>query len=157
EELLNRSRSSRAREKAYYLLSMRDHSQKELEQKLRDGQNKEQAESAARRMAELGLINDRAYAERLARELMTYKHYSENRIRQMLQHKGIDRETADEVLEALAPDDLKQALALLEKRRYNDWDNLETRDKAAAMLVRQGFRYETVRSAIRQIDGDGSD
>ena len=65
-ELLEQSARRRAREKALYLLSLRDHSRAELEDKLRRGEGREAAAETAARMEELGLVNDEAYAYRLA-------------------------------------------------------------------------------------------
>lgn len=61
-ELLDRSEKNRAREKALYLLSMRDHSRGELERKLRRTAGEQTAAETAARMEEIGLVNDEAYA-----------------------------------------------------------------------------------------------
>ena len=55
-ELLEAGSRRRAREKALYLLSMRDHSRGELEQKLRQTAGAQAAEETAARMEELGLV-----------------------------------------------------------------------------------------------------
>lgn len=54
------------REKALYLLSLRDYGRAELEKKLRDEAGEDAAAEAAGRMEELGLLDDRRYAARLA-------------------------------------------------------------------------------------------
>ena len=74
EALLARSRQTRAREKALYLLSKRDYSKKELTDRLCREKGRfqsdrtEAAAAVAGRMEELGLVNDEAYAARLARD-----------------------------------------------------------------------------------------
>ena len=99
-ELLEAGSRRRAREKALYLLSMRDHSRGELEQKLRQTAGAQAAEETAARMEELGLVDDEAYARRLARDLLA--------------GKGIDRalaeEAAAEAMEEAETDDGQQAL-----------------------------------------------
>lgn len=74
EALLARSRRTRAKEKALFLLSRRDYSKKELFDRLsreRGRRHPERDEAAAetvQRMEELGLVDDEAYAARLAGE-----------------------------------------------------------------------------------------
>lgn len=102
---------------------MRDHSRGELEQKLRQTAGAQAAEETAARMEELGLVDDEAYARRLARDLLARKHYPRRRLAQELTGKGIDRalaeEAAAEALEEAETDDGQQALELLRKKYYN--------------------------------------
>lgn len=147
-ELTTLSQRNRAREKALYLLSLRDHSREELARKLREGDNAAIAEQTAERMEELGLIDDAAYAGRLARELRLRKLYAYRRTVQELCSRGISRELAEAAADAVETDDTKQALALLEKKRYNKLDYAEDQRKAAAMLARYGYTYEDIRRAF---------
>ena len=140
-ELTTLSQRNRAREKALYLLSLRDHSREELARKLREGDNAAIAE-------ELGLVDDVAYAGRLARELRLRKLYAYRRTVQELCSRGISRELAETAADAVETDDAKQALALLEKKRYNKLDHAEDQRKAAAMLARYGYAYEDIRRAF---------
>ena len=55
-ELLAASDANRAKEKALYLIAHRDHSKKELVDKIRRTASQEAAEKAADRMEEIGLI-----------------------------------------------------------------------------------------------------
>lgn len=147
-ELTTLSQRNRAREKALYLLSLRDHSREELARKLREGDNAAIAEQTAERMEELGLVDDVAYAGRLARELRLRKLYAYRRTVQELCSRGISRELAETAADAVETDDAKQALALLEKKRYNKLDHAEDQRKAAAMLARYGYAYEDIRRAF---------
>lgn len=87
-ELLEAGNRRRAREKALYLLSMRDHSRGELEKKLRETAGAQAAEETAARMEELGLVDDAAYAQPLARDLLARKHYPRRRLVQELTVRG---------------------------------------------------------------------
>ncbi len=146
--LVDLSRRNRAREKALYLLSLRDHSRVELERKLREGDNAEVAEQTAERMEELGLVDDEAYAGRLARELRLRKLYSRRRTVRELRERGISADIAEAAADAVGVDDAKQALALLVKKRYNILDHAEDQRRAAAMLSRYGYAYEDIRQAF---------
>jgi regulatory protein len=157
EQLLDQSRRNRTKEKALYLLSQRDYSRQGLTEKLMREKGRYQAdrEAAARetadRMEELGLINDEAYARRLAGDCQR-RLFPRRRTLQELQAKGIDRETARVAVEELEIPDGQLALELLRKRYYNRLHTPEDRRKTTAALVRYGFGYEDIRRAFRAID-----
>lgn len=150
--LLEESRRRRAKEKALYLLSLRDHSRGELEQKLRRDAGKEVAAEVAGRMEEIGLVDDENYALRLARELLERRHFPLRRTEKELQARGIDREIAGEAVaqaaQELGTDDRQQALALVRKKYYNKLHDEDARRKTAAALARQGFGFDAVRYAL---------
>lgn len=146
--LLEESQRRRAKEKAYYLLSLRDHSRLELEKKLRREADEETAAETATRMEELGLINDQEYAEKLSRDLSARKHYPKRRILQELCARGVDREMAQAAVEKLDSDDIQQALALIKKKYYNKLNDNLSRQKTAAALARFGFNGDSIRKAM---------
>ncbi len=151
EELADASAKRRARNKAIYLLSKRDYSRKELEQRLcREGgrfvaDNREAAAEAAAAMEEYGYVNDQNYAERLARRLCLEKCYPHRRAEQALCEKGIARAVAAEAVKMIEKEDWELALEFLHKKRYTVGENNE---RAAAALARYGFLHESVRRAL---------
>lgn len=148
EELLSLSQKNRALSRALYYLSGRDYAAKELERKLSRSTEKETAAAVVERLSEVGLVNDREYARRLAAQLAQYRHYPRRRILQELYVKGIGREDAAAAMEDLESDDLEQALALIRKKYYNKLSDRVAREKTAAALARYGFDFDTVRRAI---------
>lgn len=146
------SAANRCRERALWLLSQRDYSRRELERKLRDMADREQAARTADRMVELGLVNDERYAERLAREYCLVRRYPARRAVQKMMEKGLSREVIELALETVTSDDVQQALAHLKKLCYTDMDNEETKRKLRDKLVRYGFSYETVKTAVRLLE-----
>ncbi len=151
EELLTASQHRRARNKAIYLLSKRDYSRKELEQRLcHEGgryvaDNREAAKKAAAAMEEYGYVNDKNYAERLARRFCLEKCYPHRRAEQALCEKGIARDIAAEAVKTIEQEDWQLALEFLRKKRYTVGNNYE---RAAAAMVRYGFSHEAVRRAL---------
>lgn len=149
EELVAASQKRRARNKAIFLLSKRDYSRKELEQRLcREGgrfvaDNREAARQAAAAMEEYGYVNDKAYAERLARRFCLEKCYPHRRAEQALCEKGIARDIAAEAVKTIEKEDWQLALEFLRKKRYTVGD-----DRAAAAMARYGFSHDTVRRAL---------
>ncbi|MFR8872445.1 MAG: regulatory protein RecX [Oscillospiraceae bacterium] len=82
-------RANRAKEKALYLIAHRDHSKKELVDKIRRTASQEAAEKAADRMEEIGLIDDRDYARRYASELFQRKYFARKRVEYELKQRGL--------------------------------------------------------------------
>lgn len=160
-DLLALSERNRAREKAVFLLSKRDYSRKELEQKLCREKGKyhadraESAKQAAAYMEECGYVNDEAYAIRLAQAYSREKLYPRRRIVQKLIEKGIDRETAQTAVHALFTEDWEMALEFLKKRHYNNPVSRTETDKIVAAMARYGFAYDDIRRALRAWQEDG--
>ena len=69
EQIIFANDYRKARERALYLLEYRDHSFKELYDKLEKNYSNEVCEAVMQKMVELGLINDEEYAEKYARQL----------------------------------------------------------------------------------------
>lgn len=146
--LLETSKYNRVRSRALYYLSGRDYAAGELSRKLTRMTEKETADAVVARLEEVGLINDEAYAIRLAQSLSEYRQYPRRRILQELRARGIDRETAEVAVQEADIDDDKQALALLTKKYYNKLSDDAARQKTLAALVRHGFTYDTARRAM---------
>lgn len=156
-ELIAASDERRAREKAMYLLEHRNHSKKELTDKIaRTAASREAAKAAADRMEELGLVDDEAFARDYARELFLRKRYGAARVRLELRRKGIDSELIDSLLEEYGDEDaaLENIRAVLD-RRYAGWpEDEKTRRRAFAALQRLGYSYDLIRQALQTEETD---
>lgn len=150
-ELMEASDARRAQEKALYLLEHRNHSKKELTDKIaRTAASREAAKAAADRMEELGLIDDEAFAREHAREMFLRKRWGPGRVKQELRLKGIDGELIDELLEEYGSEEtaLENIRAVLE-RKYAGWEEDEkVRRRAFAALQRLGYSYGLIRQAM---------
>lgn len=156
--LTDRSAARRAQEYALYLLSGRDYCEVELRRKLREKGHAEKAESTVARMLELGLLNDAVYARRFARECRLRKLYARRRTLQEMYLRGIPKLVAqdalDEVDEAENITDLQQALALLQKKRYNSSVTETLRLKGSLLLQRNGYDSYVVREVWRVLEAE---
>ena len=152
-ELLKLSDLHRAKEKALWLISYRDHSSKELFDKLRRDFCEEAAKAALERMQELGLINDEAFAARYAQELHS-KHQSPSTIRYKLVQKGIDKDTADAIVEELGIDPLEEIEALVEKKYLRYLSEEKGLRKTFSALQRAGYHYSDIKSVISRYTED---
>lgn len=152
-EIIKLSNERRAKEKALYLISYRDHSKKELTEKIRRTCDEESAQKAVERMEELGLVNDELYAERYARKLLFTKHMSKRAAEYELARKGIARETAREILEEIDVDTIQQIKAVIDKKYKNITDE-KIKRRAAAALGRLGYNWDDIRQAIDEYTED---
>ena len=146
-ELILLSELRRAKEKALWLLSYRDHSSKELFDKLKRDYSEETAQSTVNRMQELGLLNDLSFAKRYARDLHA-KHQSPSTIRFKLTQKGIDRDLSDAIIESLDIDPLAEIQALIEKKYSKNLSDEKGIRRTVAALKRSGYKWSDIQSVI---------
>lgn len=148
-ELIEKSDLRRAKEKALWLISYRDHSQKELLDKLQRDFSEDASAKALARMNELGLINDEAFANKYAQELHA-KHQSPSTIKYKLIQKGIDKELADNIVESLAIDPAEEIRALIEKKYLRSLSDEKGIRRTVAALQRAGYRWGDIKSVLSE-------
>ena len=102
-DLQRKVNARRAFNKASDLLAMRDHSEKELLQKLRQKGFADGAEEAVEKLKGYGYLDDSRFALRFAQELQRVKHYGKKRIEQELFRKGVSRAVVSDTLETSVP------------------------------------------------------
>ena len=157
EELLTLKQESsrrRAREKALYLLEHRDHSKKELAEKIARTEGVEAGREAAERMEEIGLVNDASYARRYAAELLGRKGFAPRRARQELRRKGIDSELIEEILAEQEEDPQEKIREILERKYARVLPDEKGRRRAIGALERLGYEYDDIRSVLREMITD---
>lgn len=142
----------RAYRKALGLLSYSMRSRRSLVERLvRDEIPPALAERAADQLEEYGLLDDVRYAELYAQELLRNKKLSVRGIRDKLITRGIDRDTAQEVLEGLAVDEEEGIEALLRGKLAYFSRSPGDRSRAAAALVRRGYGYADIRRVMERL------
>lgn len=141
-----------AKEKAYQYLAYGDLSRKRLYEKLtRFGIEEEVADAACAKMEEQGYINDARLAETLAERYAGSKKWGPRRILQELYQKGIPMELAKEATEELDTDFSESVeYHLCSKYRGRDLSDRKEVQKVIQGLMRLGFDYDTIRSALYQ-------
>ncbi len=151
-DMLLASDRRRAVERGMYLLDYRDYSYKELFKKLSENYDEEICYYAVDKLVSLGIINDRRYAENLARKYIEVKKYGFYRASNEMYRKGIDRELVDEILEVYR-DSTSDRICELINKKYHDC--LDDRDKIRKMknaLVRQGYSFDEINTAVRMLE-----
>lgn len=152
EELRKKSDTRRALDKAMDFLALRDHAAGELYDKLCRKFDPHSAAAAVARVGELGLLNDEDFARRRAAELLR-KRKSRREILLDLNKKGIDRDTAAAVVEALGDEeedpDLASARALVQ-RQYASKLAQGKEPQVATALARRGFSHAVIRTVLAE-------
>ena len=133
-------------EKGIFLLSLRDRTKKELQQKLNEKyRNSRMVEKSVLKLVELGYINDKEYA---VSYIMSRK-YGKQRITYNLMQKGIGRETIEEAYfsieeeyeKNIEDEKLEKAIEKNIKKEEN---------KLIQYLVRQGFSLNKILSKYKE-------
>ncbi len=138
--------------RALNILSRRDHCEKELFLKLKRSDGEQAAQSTVEKIKELGLINDSRYAETLAKELAERKGYSLRAINSELLRRGIDKYTAQAAINTLTLDESDKIRLLLEGKYSRRLADEKGRKQVFNALLRLGYGYSEIRSAMREYD-----
>jgi regulatory protein len=156
EELERRDQPWRAREAALSLLSYRPRSAQELRRRLaRKGFDAEVVEACVETLANVGVVDDAAFAETFVRDRVRLRPQGAGRLRQELRARGVDAETASaaigEVMEAedASETDLARAAAARWKPRPGE-ERDRARRRLHGFLARRGFGGDAVRTVMAE-------
>ena len=151
-ELLDAVSFRRAYNKGLDFLSRRPYGVKELIKKLCEkGHEKQSAEKACERLLELGLLNDEEYARILSDDLINRKNYGIKRVKQELAFRGISREIIENTIDSLDNDAENRIILVIKKKYLNKLDDEKGRKRAIDGLMRLGFSYSEIKSALKQV------
>ncbi|MCH5348313.1 MAG: RecX family transcriptional regulator [Oscillospiraceae bacterium] len=156
EEIVEANDYRRARERALYLLDVRDYSFMEMYEKLINNYSEEISLRVCKSLAETRLINDRRYAEARARELFEVKRVGVYKVRQELKRRGIPDSIIEEVVEEYSDED--DSLARLEELVEKKYERYLTDEKGVKKvrnaLLRQGYSYSEINAVLDLYDLD---
>ena len=150
EDLREQAERRKARERAFYLLEYRDHTRKELVDKLVKSVSPEIAEQTADRMEELGYLDDRKYAKQYAAVLLEQKKMSKRAALYKMQQKGIDRALAEEIFADMDIDPREQIRELIEQKYERYLVDRKGLQKTVNALMRLGYNYYDVKDVVRE-------
>ena len=143
----------RAKLRCMNLLKSRTYTEKQLRDKLRQGEySTDIIEEALAYVKSFGYVDDRQYAE----DFITYnmERKSRRRMEQDLYTKGIDSGIVREIFERLkeendGPDEYSMAKEILRKKNYDsEMATNKEKQKMSAFLYRKGFNADTIRRVL---------
>lgn len=135
-------------------LAMAPRSRQQLRDKLRQRNCPDEvAEVVLDRMAEVGLVDDEAFAGMLVRSQQAGRGLATRALAQELRTKGVDPETAQAALADIDPEDERErARALVDKklRTMHGLDATVQTRRLAGMLARKGYPSSMAFAVIRE-------
>lgn len=151
-DIKNSSDKRRARERALYLLTIRDYSYIELYNKLCKNYSEEICIETCNLMVKKKLIDDRIYGERLTREYIEVKKYGEYRVRMELRRKGISEGIIEELLSVYDNNTIERLYNLVEKKYTRYLTDYKGIQKVKSALARQGYSYSDINAVFDEFD-----
>ena len=150
-DVINKSNIKRCKDKALYLIEFRDHSRKELFDKLKKDYPEDVIEDTLNKLEDLGLINDEAFAKKYATDLFNLKHLSKNGVTQQLKLKGIDKEIIYDVINDFDIDEKESIELIINKKYKNNITDEKGYRRAFNALLRKGYNYSDIKSVMEKI------
>lgn len=149
EELTASAQKSERRVYAAHLTSGRMLSEKEVYDKLRKrNADEEEARETAEWLADLGAVDDAAYAGVIARHYAAMG-YGKGRVEQELYRRGIPKELWDDAL-ALLPDPAEAIESFLRSKLKGKPLDRDMSRKLSAALQRRGFSWQEIRPVLNK-------
>jgi regulatory protein len=132
-----------------------------LSRKLRergwDGEQVPDAEGLAERMAELGYVNDRLYAESKA-GAMARRGLGARRVREALRFAGVEEGDASALAPAIEAQEQASAIAFARRKRIGPYAremaDRPLQEKQMAAMIRAGHAPALARAIIRMTPGE---
>jgi regulatory protein len=144
------SEPTQAWERALRLLNYRERGSGELRKRLLDdGYEPQVVEDVLARALDLGFIDDRRFAEGLARGLTTGKRQGRRRVAAGLAAKGVDESLSAEVLDACCDEEAEHLRALALAARLAERGSDPAR--IAKRLVMKGFSTSLAWAVAREV------
>ena len=138
-----------AKKKAEDILNYRDHSEKELYEKLIKHTEKEIANYVIKYMKKRGIVDDFKYATNLAQKLIFKKNKGKNLAILEITKKGIDKDLARSVVLQIDCDFVEQIKTLISIKHKENLKDYESKKKLISSLLRRGYCYSDIDSAIK--------
>ncbi len=138
---------------AVKILSIKDRTEKELRDKLREKKYPEdEIDGAVEDMKGYGYIDDARYAARFAADGFNLRGHGSARIKTDLIKKGVSRDIVDSVLEQNQTDPRERIREVLKVRFSSaDLSNPKERNRILGFFSRRGYSYRDVIGVINDI------
>jgi regulatory protein len=145
---------SRAKYAALFYLSRRALTERQLREKLEKKEySPEIIDETLEYVKELGYIDDRDYAQRYAKDAVELKRHGVSRIRMDLRKKGICPQDIDEALQELSLDTSDALRSLIEEKSAAlDLKDKKHRVRLVNFLLRRGYKFDEINSALREME-----
>ncbi len=159
EDLLSEDEKKRAKQKAFSYLARRDHSEKELSDKLkRKGFRESIIINLIEDLKQSQFINDGTFSRLFARNKIIQKPVGRRNLAFSLKQKGISEDILETTLEEIYSEYDEKELALrLAKQKLktiNNREPIKTKKRIGDFLFGRGFNWEIVEQVFEEISWD---
>lgn len=154
EEIVFENDVRKARERALYLLDYRDYSYIDMYRKLEKNYSEDVCFAVMDKLVEIGVINDRRYAENLARQYMEGRKYGYYKAVQQMKLKNLTKEVIEAALEPYKEDTCQRLYELVEEKYLRYLDDEKGITKVKNALARQGYSYGDIKQVMDEIMQD---
>ena len=154
DALVEKINDKKAVNKCYDLLSRRDHSVKELRDKLLRTVDERSAEKAIAKMLEYGYLDDEKYARTLMNHLVNNKKMSISFIKQEMYKRGLSSEIIADVFEETEIDSVANIKDLISGKYRAKLLNENGKEKVISALMRKGFNYGDIKAAFYELENE---
>ncbi|MEJ5868081.1 regulatory protein RecX [Pseudokineococcus sp. 5B2Z-1] len=143
-------------------LNMAPRSRAELERKMATkGVERDVAAQVLDRLAEVGLVDDEAYAGMLVRSRQATRGLARRGLQHELRSKGVDDDVARAALEEVTDEDERAVAEQLVARRLRATSGLDRavrERRLLGLLARKGYGGGLARAVVREaLDGEGGE
>ena len=150
KKLIYESEYVRAKSRALWYLDRADRTEKGMYEKLVGaGFDRKASAAVVGRFVEVGLIDDRRFAENFAEKWRDANISKREGIKKMLL-KGVPYDIAKEVFSETEVDEEEQVRAVIEKKYARKLEQENGVQRVYAALVRKGFSFSAVRNALKK-------
>ncbi|MBA15610.1 MAG: RecX family transcriptional regulator [Sphingomonas sp.] len=122
-----------------------------------EGADEADPRGLAERMAELGYIDDRGFAEARA-AAMGRRGLGARRVAAALRHAGIESDDADAIAPAIEANAVESALAFARRRRIGPYSeevaDRQLQEKQLAAMLRAGHGFDLARKIVSMAPGE---
>lgn len=156
EDVIKAEEQNKANNYAINLLSYRARSEMEIKEKMKSKEYESYIiDNTINYLKQNKYLDDKAFAISFTKDKKNFKKIGEQRIKQELFYKGIDKDTINDVLDELIDKDeeYKTALELALKKiktSYKNDDKNALYRKLGGFLQRKGYSYEVVSRVLKE-------
>ena len=155
-ELCDKYDEQRIKQSAAKSLAHHSLSKSALSKKLREkGFSEEDSEKTADWFEEKGFIDDEAYARTVA-DYYKRRGYGKTKVKNEFFRRGVPKEIADDVIGGLGGSE-NEISALIRKKLAGKELTDDIKRKLVAFLLRRGFEYDEIRTAMNEMRIDTED
>lgn len=151
EQIVKANDTRRARERALYLLDARDYSYTELFKKLEVNYDEDTCYEVLNSLAELGVVDDRRYAQRLGEYLIEKKRFGRYRAAMEMKRRGLSKDLICETLDKYDEDSVVRLYELVKEKYEQYLTDQKGVNRVKNALVRKGFSYDDINAVIKTV------